>query len=234
MTPGEIIEEMREDYLDDIVEPYMYADKTLLRYINAAQREVCLRMDVLYDESTKDVCVVKLKPGVNEYSIPQLITRLEEISFNGQPIHKYSHRDASSKFPNWASLTGFEVSNSRGYFIRGRKLFVFPSPDTTGQTLDLKVYRLPIDQINDPDAEFELPEEHHGDLKEWALGLAFSKLDADRYDPNKAQMHKAEFERTFGKRIPSDVRQHQLEEPRTASYAPFDYINGKSDDEDDW
>jgi hypothetical protein len=53
---------------------------------------------------------------------------------------------------------------------------------------------------------------HHIHLVQWALYRAFSKPDAEIFDPNRAAQAEAEFSRYFGARPDSDLRSDTRED----------------------
>jgi hypothetical protein len=60
-------------------------------------------------------------------------------------------------------------------------------------TIQLSVFRLPLNPIDDGELELEVGEQHHRHLLLWMKSLAYGKQDAETYDRTK----KADFESEF-------------------------------------
>ena len=65
---------------------------------------------------------------------------------------------------------------------------------------------MPLKALENDTDKPELNESHHRHLVHWALHRAFSKPDADGFDPTRAATAEAAFTRYFGQRPDSDLR----------------------------
>lgn len=72
-------------------------------------------------------------------------------------------------------------------------------------TLQIEGYRLPRRPLRAPTDSPEINEAHHRHLVNWALYRAFSKVDAECFDPNRAALAHAAFERYFGLRPDAEL-----------------------------
>jgi hypothetical protein len=136
-------------------------------------------------------------------------------------------------FPTWRTESGIGTKQPY-YFMKGHKLRIYPIPDAAdaGDTLLIEAWRLPDECVLTEQDDLEIPDEYHRDLMWWVLYEAFSKRDAETYDPRKAEEYLAKFNQVFGLPVSSLVRIHQLEENRTTSVNAHNYLGGSSDP--DW
>lgn len=72
-------------------------------------------------------------------------------------------------------------------------------------TLQIEGYRLPRRPLKQPQDRPEINEAHHRHLVNWALYRGFSKVDAECFDPNRAALAYAAFERYFGLRPDAEL-----------------------------
>lgn len=63
--------------------------------------------------------------------------------------------------------------------------------------------------MQDDDDEPEIAEVHHINLLDWVLFRAYSKPDADAFDPNRSADSMKSFSDYFGKRGTADLRRRQ-------------------------
>jgi len=233
---NDILTIVREDYLDDTFEGWesasqaerddqlLWSDKALFRYITEAQRQACNRTDFIFDDSSS-ITKLTLKANVNEYRISSYINTIEQLEYNGKKVTHISREDRNRSLLQWRTNTGIGTNRSF-YMIQGRKLFIYPIPDSTdaGKKVYLSVWRQPLDPIASSSDELSIPEEYQRDLVWWVLYEAYSKQDADGYDKDKGLGYLAQFNQAFGDYIPSEVRLNQLQEPESLRPRPIDYV----------
>lgn len=239
MEISELITIIREDYLSDTFEgwedasdaekddQFLWTDKTLLRYINEAQKQACNRTDFLFDDEEFSITLVAGSPS---YAIDQKIVFIEQVTFDDRVTARHRSKTSfQADNPGWRtdeSMEGKDLS----FVIRNRKLRIHPIPDAidAGKLLKLDVYRLPLETITTENDELEIPEEFHRDLILWVLHEAYLKQDAEGYDPKRSAGYLAEFDLKFGMPVPSEVRLNQLQEEGSSVIGPIDYM-GASD-----
>lgn len=92
---------------------------------------------------------------------------------------------------------------------------ILDAAPTAVETLSLTVFRLPSTTIaNDTDSP-EIAAKHHLRLLDWVRFRAYSKKDAETFDPNAAAQAEAQFERSFGRRHDANVqRKHRRKSAR--------------------
>lgn len=247
MEIKEIITILREDYLSDVFEgwedatdaekndQFLWPDKALFRYLTEAERQACNRTDFLYDDTTSNIVEITLVEGQRDYAISNKITVIEGAWYNSQRIEHISVQDRDLHFPDWQTASGLG-SNSLGYWVRRRKLFLTRIPDAVdaGTKIYLRVYRLPLESITSVSDEFEIPEEYQRDLIQWALYEAYMKSDADGYDKAKSDTHLVNFNQAFGQYVPSEVRLNQLQEPSRLTPRAVNYLGKRTNEDAEW
>ncbi len=222
MTFNDLILIMRQDYLDDAEEPYLWSNAALLRYLREAEKQACMRGELLFDNTTPSVCEITLTNGVQSYTISPKLTQITNVFWNGQPVTHTTPENLDALLPTWRTTDGTSILNKAlFYVIQGRKISSAPIPNAADALLGaLKIegYRLPI---SDESEEPEIPEEFHHDLIYYALHKAYSKNDSDTKDEVKAKEHLFYFDALYGPEVTSRVRQHQFEQPRAGSIRPL-------------
>jgi hypothetical protein len=240
MFTRDLIRILREDFLDDNnSRKYLWDDPSLLRRLTEAEKQVCNRVDVLFDDSTPRYCHIVLVEGVASYDLSHKLTRLEKVVFDSNILVKTTNDDLDIEQPTWRTDTKL-TDNTVKFVVRGRKIRFNRVPDATdaGKIVYLEVYRLPDQEIRSENQTFEIPEENHRDLIWWVLHECYKKQDADTFDQEKANQHLERFNEVFGEPIPANVRQHQFESPESLHILPTPYItkraHGVSSDPDIW
>ncbi len=237
MLASAFITTLREDYLADTATPYLWDDGSLLRKLTEAERQVCNRADLIYDDSTLAYTRITLVSGQASYSIDPLVTVVENILFAGNYVIKKSKEDMDALSATWRTDTGM-AGKTVYAVIAGRKLRFSPLPDATdaGGYVYLETYRLPADAITSTSQEPEIPEENHRDLIYWVLHECYKKQDADTFNQEKSDYFLARFNQIFGEPVSAKVRQHQFESPRSLILAPSSYTKKSMAgvDDDNW
>lgn len=93
MNLGELLEELRENILADfsdqiagVRKDQLWTDRTLVRYINEAQKRFAKRSECLRDAVTPEVCTVQLVAGQRDYAMhPKVIGVLSGRFHQDQP-----------------------------------------------------------------------------------------------------------------------------------------------------
>ncbi len=182
----------------------------LVDYLNRAQREACLRAELLIDGKTKQTSQISLKTGVRDYCLDKRVLWIKEARIDGQtdPIEQKTSAWLDEFDPNWMNRTGksylFTTDRSEGYLTLSRE----PIEDGT---LNLVVQRLPLRDVTwtDRSNHLEIPE-HSQDLAlEWLYHLAYSKHDEDTFNDGRATQHANKFTQFFGPRPTAERLSHK-------------------------
>jgi len=235
MLISELITTVRNDYLYDVLFPYLWSDESLLRYFTEAERQACSRANLIYDDTTTAYTRITLVAGQASYALSPKITVVENILFNGAYITKKTKEDMDVLSPSWRSDTGM-TGNTVYAVISGRQLRVSPVPNAAdaGSYLYLETYRLPALAITDSSQEPEIPAENHRDLIWWVLHECYKKRDAEAYNPEQSEYYLFQFNQIFGNPVSALVRQHQFESPRSLTISAASYFKNAIDTDEDW
>lgn len=239
MRATDLMTELREDYLDDTLgvddNDSLVSEAALLRFASDAQIQAGRRMDdLIYDETTPEHCTATLVYNQASYALSSKLTRILRVSINGNDLSFKTEYELGQMDASWRAS---EANTPTHYYVRGRKIFLYPAPDAAtaaAYTLDLAVERLPS-ALSNKLQSFEIPEEAQQDLIYWMLYRVYNKRDEDLFDPDKAAAYKTMFEDMFGKVVPMDIRIHQLESNRIMQHLTGDYtFSGGSEADPDF
>src|SRR5579884_185955 len=224
MRVGDLLEELREnilhdrsDQVDGNASDRLWSDKTLVRYINEAQRRFCRRALILRDGSTPDVTQVELTAGVDQYALhPSVIavlscrrstdridmTRAGHDAFSAYRVPDFRLFDPStiSNLPPGKPLawsTDEELTADDEGSVTVVNLRLYPAPSSAFlDNLQLRVLRLPLQDLTVDDLEAipEIPEQHHLEILDWAAYLALRIDDIDAGSSNRAKEFRDSFE----------------------------------------
>lgn len=197
MTLEDLIAAYRDESADR-AEPPFCSDERLTRFANEGQVEACRRAFLLAD-STSAMCSVAYAANDATISLDPLILEVRAASIGTEDLRPRTAEEMGCTWPNWRTDT---LRNVPQFLIRGLdtgKLHLYPRPAAVG-TIQLEVYRLPLQPMaNDADEPEIRPEWHQG-LVDWMLYRAYSRRDADQLDPTLAAEALQRFEAEFGKR----------------------------------
>lgn len=224
MNLGDLLSELRDNILHDRsnrvegTPDYLWSDATLVRYINEAQKRFARRGLVIRDGSTADVCELTMVAAKNVYGLHPSI--LAVISARRDGDNADLKRAGHAAFDTYASpdpyyfdpaqidqlppgkplayatdeyLTGDDYDSMGATTLR---LYPTPSADYAGQTVRLRVIRMPLDDLSPSrlTAVPEIPSEHHLEMLDWAAYLALRIVDVDGGMPGRAMEFRASFE----------------------------------------
>lgn len=201
MTPAELLEQFRDD-TSDTEKPYLWSDPEVYRFMNSAYRQFVRLTKGVADFTTSDVCEVAFSAGDQFIDLHPSILRITRASLasDGREVRVKNINDMNSVVgeADYGQRPGIDM-NASGYVKYlvigeqrdvGRLVYV---PDTD-DTLKLNVYRLPLKTIIDENSKLDdIEEDHHEYLSLWMQHRAYSKHDADAYDPRLADKRKEEF-----------------------------------------
>lgn len=183
---------------DDSIAPYLTSDDDWMEFANDAQSEACRRSRLIVDSTTAEICQVALVPGTDVYPLDPRVMFVRRVSLAGilPALSPVSYKTLDKGAPDWQTETG----EPRAYikdFDTGM-FRPYPAPDAA-YTANLTVVRLPMAAMDDGDNTPEIHSRFHRALSDWMLFRAYSRPDSEVYNPKKADLHEAAFEREFGK-----------------------------------
>lgn len=206
MNLEQLIERFRIE-ADDLVPPYLWTDEWLRAWFSEAQDEAAVRARLLMDDYTTALTGITVAAGVSSYPLhPKLyeIAVLEFVPDVGrvQSVHLTSREKLDCDRPGWRN----DPQGTPCHAIQtDTRLRLVPTPSVGGM-LRLEAYRLPLKALTNDNDKPEIHEAHHRHLVRWALHRAFSKPDADAFDPSRAAKEEAAFTAYFGPRPDADLR----------------------------
>lgn len=224
MNLGELLEELRDNILHDRSDQiagasdYLWTDKTLVRYINQAERRFARRTQILRDGTTPDVTVFKTVAFQEMYTLHPSIVAVLSVKLDGDKADLaraghtgfQTYRQPDSYFFDAAQLstlppgkpkawgTDEHLQSDDGGSLSVVALRVYPKPDVkyAGLTARMRVARLPINPLTLENLEAipEIPEDHHLNMLDWAAYLALRIVDLDGGAPSRANGFRDSFE----------------------------------------
>jgi hypothetical protein len=241
---ADLIEAFRQR-TDDCVEPHLFPESDILRWASEAEREACLRAKLIFDRTKPSVCLVRVLPGITMYTLHPLIMEVSAVYLDrtaqfpgwqrkrlGNVDQSNAHRHRRSR--DYGNCGGFVDDFRAGtgvhrYSIDGNTLQLYGTPDsgydptlypqTPYSVLRLEVYRLPLDNIETPADQPEIPAMHQDGLVDWMLYRAYSSKDGEELDDQRATNALALFTQRFGERPSANQVRMQAEGRRwTTSY----------------
>lgn len=225
MRVSEILGAIREEILDDTVEPYRWSDNSLRRWLNWAQEEACMRQRLLVDEATADICRITLVSGQAEYSIDSRVVIVERVALDGAPLTKQTVDSLDRRSPGWVSQTG-EIY---GYLQNDLTLTILPTPTASdaGKMLHLKVWRLPLIANMSTGQSPEIPTQYHRALMWYVCSEAYARPDEDTQDTKRSDKYMSKFDNVFGPALRADVLAHKRRNTDVSSIAPGHAYHGR-------
>lgn len=207
MTLEELIAQVRVDS-DDLESDYLSTDANITAWLNEAEQEACIRARLIHDETTSAVCSIAVTAGVRTYALHSAIIDIDRASFTAtgsttENVLSLTDRvEMDRLYSDWR--TRVDVPRQA---IQNDTTFQLCCVPSTAGTIALECYRLPLVNIEDQGSEEpEIGRIHHRHLVQWALHRAYSRPDAEIFNPNKAATALAEFTRVFGLRPDADYR----------------------------
>lgn len=179
----------------DTVQPYLWSDEEALSYIDEAQNEFCRLTGGLADSTSSDVARVAVTSGQQFADLSPLILKIRAIfGEDGKPIEIKNFEDYEFSAGGGTELFADVPGPVRTAVVgmEPDKLKLINTPDAD-QTLNLIVYRLPLEPIEDIDCDLEVAAQHHLSLLMWARRMAHLKSDAETYDRGRADQFGQEF-----------------------------------------
>ncbi len=196
MMLADLIDDFRDE-AQDLGTPPFWSSARLAKLASEGQSEACRRGDLLID-STSAMCSVDVTADYPVVTLDPMILEVKRasLSSSGYQLSPVTTAQMDSYASPWEQESGNPTNYVTDYQTGAIRLY--PNPEAN-DTLNLTVRRLPIDLVNDDD-EPEIRLEAHPALVQWMLYRAYSKQDADSFDPQKAARALAEFEKEFGRK----------------------------------
>lgn len=217
MDLGELIAEFRRR-ADDTAGTVLYDDAALARFASEGEREAAERGLLLYDDTSESITTYAVAPGNPRVTLDQAVFRVDAATFTptsgGRPLDlNLVGIDFVRAQPGWDSR---EASRPWMAAVVGRELRLYPLPRVAG-TLQLAVYRYPLDPLEDDGDEPEIDAQHHDGLVDWMLYRAYATKDGEQGDDARSRLALSEFTDRFGERETADVNRRRGERRRVTT-----------------
>jgi hypothetical protein len=185
--------------------PYLWDDDELLQYATEGQNALVRAVGGIVDTQTAAICNLTVTKGNPWVTHSPLILHLRSgfLLTSKRDIFFGSEGELKEAFPNWdygwtypsASINDDTYTGPSAFGILGMQesqIRMYPVPDTT-EVLQAKVYRLPYPGIVDQQSVLEIDAAHHIHLIKGMRAQAYSKHDAETYNPKAAADMEAAF-----------------------------------------
>jgi hypothetical protein len=227
MTRDQLIQEFRtaaSDWLDPyLVNSYEWDTVWLIRWLEEAQIEACVRGRLLHESENEDVCVVPVSAGTSTYPLHASLYEITHSAFRlvdatqRTPIKLTSTEELDRTVTDWRDLTG-----TPEFAVQGEEsIRLVPRPNAIGELL-LEGYRLPLNSLAISGAVTpEIHAAHHRQLINWLLFRAFSTPKPEIRNMDAALKAEIDFNKYFGMRPDSDLRRITREDVQHHNRAWF-------------
>ena len=130
MTINDLITIIRNDYLDDATGVQLWDDDFMFRSFTEAERQVCNRQNILFDDTTTSLTEISLIDGVSGYTLSSKVTLIEYASLDNNIVQHLSKHEIDRTDPAWRTKTGIKGVVVK-YIMRGHKLRLIKTPDAS-------------------------------------------------------------------------------------------------------
>lgn len=161
--------------LRDTSQPTLWSDAEIDSNINEAEREACIRSSLIEDD-TSPITLLDVNTTDRQYTIDPLIVDVAGITVSGRPDLVVS-----------------------GWTLR-ENVVVFDRVPARAEFLQMRVYRLPLKDMEDDDDEPEIRAMYHDKMIDWAISLCYLVPDSDAFDQGASDRYAARFSASFGER----------------------------------
>lgn len=249
MTPNELIDIIRSEYLDEflddasssVVRESAVKNKTpfLLREIGTAQRRACWRGDMrrIFDDSTAAICTLTLVAETQSYALDSRVLLISAALYDSALLNHTTLAMLDARRNGWREYADGAPSN---FYIQGRTLYLDRAPSTAeaGEEISLSVWREPLASPElGTELEVDLDPEA---LANWVAYRAFLRPNQDKSRADLAKHHLDAFDSYYGQEISKPARDDMLANPPFVSFGPmtpprrngyrrtsFEYLNGE-------
>jgi hypothetical protein len=185
----------------------LWTDTEILDWLGEAQRELCERVDLLFDATTYELTTAD---GDDLYALDDNILKIRRGKVaGGRTLEAVSVEELLRRYqPTSFELTVTDWEGMQGepdYIVMDYETgFVKLVPEPVGiEVIELHVYRLPIDDT------MEIPNKHRRELLHKVKHLALMKDDVDSQNLTKADYYEGKWEAAVNKIDKMFKREHR-------------------------
>ena len=207
MTPEEVVELFRLDIDDTDADDPLWSTLEVYSYLDEAQKEFARKTDYFSDASTVAITQVSVTADDPWVSIDPRVTKIRaaRLSSTGSKIWPVTFAQMEDQ-PNTVDTYGspFNFGNNYNWMTaQGTPRFMvmdmekdkarLASIPVADDTIELQVYRLPLNDITEDSVSLEVTEtDYQRKLIPYMKYLAYSKNDVDTFEQDLADRAKAE------------------------------------------
>lgn len=188
MSIASLIQDVREDIIDDVGLQKRLSDSQLTRFANEAIKEACMRAPLLVATKT-----FKVIAGKSEYELDEFTRQIIDVKFSLSP-HPLRQETDDGLSLNYGSDWKLRAAPPTHYTRLNRVLRIYPIP-VVDDVLAVKMSRIPDDDF---DLDEDIDPSYYDSFKYYVAYKAFSQRDNDNYDPVKASSFLELFNSMFG------------------------------------
>ena len=212
MLLTQLLKILRQEFLDDVVEPYLWSDPELVFNIREAQEEACRRAHLIIEQNDPALCQISIQVGVYSYPLHDKVLLVKRASFGtslqvSYPLGQTTQSRMDQSHPGWTGRNG-QVG---AYIIENEGEVMFVPASIEAGTAFMQVSRLPLYELAlnsnlSGTAGYgitypEISGRYHKKMLYWAAHLAFLKNDSETFNLQKSEMYEKKFEQHFGKAV---------------------------------
>jgi len=166
-------------------------------------------------DATKALTRVCIEKDKATYSMSDKITKIKSCYLKSQgPLHPLTQ----------AIVVNSNTTGTPTKYVEGKRFIIsYPISQVT-DTLNLEVYRLPINDLALTDASVpEIDDEYHFPLIHYVCAMAFLKQDDRSIDHSKSAWHEAQFAEVFGPKVSEHLATILRQTPSNFKLAPANF-----------
>lgn len=208
----------------------LWSNQEAVRYANEAQIEFCYRQPILDRTTQTTLTQLAFNQGVQSAAYSTRILSIKRAKWVGasgdeQVLHKRTEQWMDDHHPNTWQLEGnATMEGVPRYYVEDaarRTIMLYPLPPENG-VVHLTVWRLPFKYMSWSRRHLDAPEideQHHLDLIDYMVYLAYLKRDSETENKDLAEQALARFTLKVGDRPSARllrVRRQERNYPRRA------------------
>lgn len=211
MNRAELVAEFRRRARDEAGPPFLWNEDEIQLYLDEANDEAAERSSLIRDSITPEICEVVIEAGNTWFELDDRILQVRRAKLDSQtrPLRITTKEAIDLDWDGWEDQPAGEprllVVDAEGAGWSARLV----PPPSAEEVMRLEVNRLPLGPLLKDSDEPEFSRRLHLALVDWMLHKAYSKKDAETYNPAKASEHAADFASVFGER--RDVRTNRVD-----------------------
>lgn len=212
MTFEELLQAAREELRDTVGSDdsdFALTRSTALRYFNEAESEACRRSRLLIDTETAAICTIAIVAGQAVYVLDERVVKILSADLVGRsaPLFRTFRNDMPA---GWKDHTGSVQAWVNDYATGKIRLYRIPDEDGV---VKLEVQRTPLVAMDADDSRPEIASRYHYALVPYVVAKIRGNDDSEMYDPRKAALAMAEFDKEFGVKRSANSEAYEASQP---------------------